>query len=48
MKKTLILLVALLMTAMSSAQNEVEIPTLTSIEVDAEGVPVLNWTMQHP
>ena len=36
------------MTALSSAQNEVEIPTLTSIEVDAEGVPVLNWTMQHP
>lgn len=49
MKKTLILLVALLTAAMSSAQQiEVEIPALTSIEVDAEGVPVLKWTMQHP
>ncbi len=32
----------------ATAQDEIEVPALTSIEVDAEGVPVLHWTMQHP
>ena len=32
----------------ATAQDEIEIPTLTSIEVDAEGIPVLNWKMQNP
>ncbi len=49
MKKTLTFLVILILTAAtSSAQQEVEIPTLTSIEVDAEGIPVLHWKMNKP
>lgn len=38
----------LLWLATATAQDEIEIPALTSIEVDAEGIPVLHWTMQNP
>ncbi len=45
----LTLTIALIMTAIAAtAQDEIEIPTLTSIEVNEEGIPVLHWTMQNP
>ena len=37
----------MLMTAVATAQD-VETPTLTSIEVNDEGIPALSWTVKNP
>ena len=39
---------ATLSAATANAQDGVETPTLTSIEVNAEGIPVLSWTVKNP
>ncbi|MBR2104982.1 MAG: hypothetical protein IJ933_06850, partial [Bacteroidales bacterium] len=45
---TTLLAVAALSSATATAQDGVETPTLTSIEVNDEGIPVLSWTMKNP
>ena len=40
--------VAALSSATATAQDGVETPALTSIEVNDEGIPVLSWTVKNP
>ena len=49
MKRLLFLTtITLLLFASASAQDGVETPTLTSVEVNEEGVPVVSWSMRNP
>lgn len=47
MKPTLTALLILIAT-IATAQDGVETPTLTSIDVNDEGIPVLSWTVSNP
>jgi hypothetical protein len=45
---TTILAAATFTATTATAQDGVETPTLTSIEVNSEGIPVLSWTVSNP